>query len=67
MFPKLLTFIVYNQLILELIHNPIELFLIKLEVAVIHRNSLFEDGDLLFERLDIFDVLVVGKIKIKSY
>ena len=67
MFTELLALIIDNKLILELFHNSIKLFLIKLEVAVVHRESLLQVSDLLFERLDLFDVLVVDKVKVKSY
>ena len=67
MLTKLLAFIIHNKLILELFHKPVELFLVKLEVAVIHRESLFHDSDFLFESLDSSDVIVVGKVEIKTY
>ena len=64
MVSELLTFVIDNQLKVETLHNPIKLIVVKFVVALVHRNSLHDDDDLLFKRLDFFDSHVVFKVKV---
>ena len=53
-------------MVLELLHYSIKLFLEKLEVVAVHRMSLIKNGNFLFEGPDLFDIVVIGEVIIKS-